>query len=132
MLLSSIKSLVVLCWVLQVQADDAEENAATRLRQLYCTIIRDEKLAGKPIIGVSIGGFDVGHTKITDAGLVSLLPLKNLAALHAINSKLTDNGLKDLAPLKSLTFLDLGSSRVTNAGLKELQKSLPNCYIVEP
>ena len=63
-------------------------------------VTRDDKLPGKPVIGVNLG-----HTKVTDAGL------------------------KELKDLKQLTSLNLAETKVTADGVADLQKALPGCKI---
>ncbi len=85
-------------------------------------------------------GLDLYHTKITDAGLKELAPLKNLHYLNLDATKITDAGLKELASLKNLRSLSLHASplptsqlKVTEAGLKELAplKNLQYFYLHE-
>lgn len=49
--------------------------------------------------------------------------------LELDGTKVTDAGLKGLVPLKGLRDLDLSFTKVTDEGVKELQKSLPKCRI---
>jgi hypothetical protein len=78
----------------------AEDKAVQFVEKLGGRVTRDNKASGKPVVAVNLGG-----TKVTDAGL------------------------KELAPLKNLTELYLTGTKVTDAGVKELQKALPKCQI---
>ena len=117
----------------------AEDKAVAFVEGLKGNVIRDEKLPGKPVIGVNLFGRKVtdaglkelaglknlttlglGDTEVTDAGLTELAALTNLTQLSLYGTGVTDAGLKQLAPLKNLTSLDLSGTGVTDAGLKEL------------
>ena len=60
-------------------------------------------------------------TKITDAGLIHLRPLKNLIHLMVNISGVTDEGVNHLGGLGRLQSLFLGNSKVTDAGLVSLE-----------
>jgi len=62
----------------------------------------------------------LAETKVGDAGLVHLIPMKNLQELHLDHTEITDEGLKLLASLPSLQILDLKGTRITDAGLAEV------------
>lgn len=88
----------------------------------------------------------LSETKITDAGLAHLPPLRNLrvlmldntdisdAALELLrqfprleylylsNTKITDEGLEHLDSLSNLHLLDLDGTRITDAGLEHLHQ----------
>ena len=49
--------------------------------------------------------------------------------MNLCDTRLTDAGVKELFPLKNLTTLFLSSKGVTDAGVGELQKALPKCKI---
>jgi len=110
-----LMSWLVLGSPIAARADDAEDKAFKFVEGLGGKVTRDEKLPGKPVVGVNLDG-----TKMTDAGLKELAPLKNLTTLNLGNTQVTGVGLKELAPLKNLTTLNLNSTRVTDAGLIEL------------
>lgn len=92
------------------------------VEKLGGSVTRDEKMPGKPVVGVILYG-----PKMTDAGLKELASLTNLTTLDLHDTAVTDAGLKELAPLTKLTTIFLFNAAVTDAGLKELQKTLPNC-----
>ena len=71
----------------------------------------------------------LGFTDITDAGLKSISPLKDLEELRLQRTKVTDAGVKGLAQFKKLTYLDLAHTRVTTNAMTELQTALPECMI---
>src|SRR5262249_46388482 len=97
------------------RADEAEDNAIKAIQKLGGYMARDEKVKGKPIVGVFLGG-----TKATDAGLKHLAGLRQLQMLRLGKTKVTDAGLKHLAGLRQLHGLDLTNTKVTDAGLKHL------------
>jgi len=119
LMLCGATSWLILSLVAPVRADDTEDKAVAFVEKLGGKVTRDDKLPGKPVIGVNLG-MSVISTKVTDAGLKELAPLKNLSTLDLSGTAVTDAGLKELAPLKNLTSLDLFRTAVTDAGLKEL------------
>ena len=117
---------VMLLACLSVAARADEASAVKAVEKLGGKVTRDDKLPGKPVIGVNLGGLVPG--KVTDAGLKELKDLTQLKEL-VLNGQVTDAGLKELKDLKQLTWLYLGGSKVTDAGVKELQAALPKCKI---
>ena len=107
-----------------VLADDAEDKAVEAITKLGGKVTRDDKLPGKPVIGV-----DLTYNKVTDAGLKELKHLKQLTSLSLWDTQVTDAGLKELKDFKQLTTLKLDHTKVTAAGVKELQAALPQCKI---
>src|SRR5947208_8506214 len=89
------------------QADEA--SAVKAVENLGGKVTRDDKLPGKPVIGVN---FNPGV--VTDAVLKELKDLKQLASLSLRLTKVTDAGLKELEDLKQLTSLDLRDTEVTD------------------
>ena len=105
-----------------------EEKAVKAIEALGGKVTRDEKLPGRPVVQVNLGG-----TKITDAGLKELKELKGLRALNLTSTQITDAGLKDLKELRGLRFLALDRTQITDAGLKDLKelKDLQTLYLYE-
>ena len=62
---------------------------------------------------------------------VSTRPAKveEVTFMNLSGTRLTDAGVKELFPLKNITTLFLPSKGVTDAGVGELQKALPKCKI---
>jgi|GEM_PF-2505728 len=92
-----------LCLGSAAWADDAEDKAVAFVEKLGGTVTRelkalrkDDKALRKPVIEVQLS-----NTKVTDAGLKELAPLKNLTTLDLGGTNVTDAGLKELAPLKN-------------------------------
>src|SRR5205085_2733916 len=85
----------------QDEADDAEAKAVEAITKLGGKVTRDDKLPGKPVIGVILAG----TTKVTDAGLKELKHLKQLTAL-TLGGQVTAAGLKEVKELKQLTSPD--------------------------
>ncbi len=91
-----------------------EEKAVKAIEALGGRVTRDEKLPGRPVVGVHLDG-----TTVTDADLKNLKELKGLGSLGLADTQITDSGLKDLKELKDLWRLDLTSTQITDAGLKD-------------
>src|SRR5438309_8637075 len=94
------------------RADEA--SAVKAVEKLGGTVTRDDKLPGKPVIGVNLAG-----TQVTDAGLKELKDLKQLTTLYLNNTTVTDAVGKELKELKELTTLYLNTTNVTEAGGRE-------------
>src|SRR5262245_32041096 len=76
----------------------ADEAAAVKaIEKLGGKVTRDDKLPGKPVVAVDLGG-----TTVTDAGLKELKELKTLQSLEIGSTQVTDTGLKELKELKTL------------------------------
>src|SRR5438132_12177720 len=86
-----------------VRADEA--SAVKAVENLGGKVTRDDKLPGKPVIGVNLGALVMG--KVTDAGLKELKDLKQLTSLDLYGAAVTGEGLKEVKGLKQLTELDL-------------------------
>ena len=116
---------VMLLACLSGAAPADEASAVKAVEKLGGRVTRDDKLPGKPVIGVNLAG-----TNVTDAGLKELKDFKQLTSLDVSWSKqVTDAGLKELKDLKQLTRLNLADTKVTDDGVAELQKALPGCKI---
>jgi hypothetical protein len=69
-------------------------------------------------------------SKVTDAGLSALTPLKNLRVLYLDRAEVTDAGLRVLAGLSQLQEVGLpNANAVTAQGLGELRQVLPGAQI---
>src|SRR5438477_11668371 len=88
--------MLLACLSGAARADEA--SAVKAVEKLGGKITRDDKLPGKPVIGVNLTG-----TKVTDAGLKELKDLKQLTSLILAKTKVTDAGLKELKQLKQLS-----------------------------
>ena len=115
-----------LCLGSAAWADEPEAKAVAFVEKQGGRVTRDEKASGKPVIGVSLA-----VTRVTDAGLKELAPLKSLTTLDLSFTRVKDAGVKELAALQNLTTLALAGTKVTDAGLKELQEALPKCKIAK-
>src|SRR5436309_312206 len=94
--------MLLACLSGAARADEA--SAVKAIENLGGTVTRDDKLPGKPVIGVN---FNANPGVVTDAVLKELKDLKQLASLSLRLTKVTDAGLKELKHLKQLTSLDL-------------------------
>jgi hypothetical protein len=103
---------VLLGLLVLVAAGRADEASAVReIEKLGGEIIRDDRVAGKPIVSV-----DFRYKEVTDAELNGVKGLKTLRTLVLRYSKVTDAGLKGLKGLQNLQTLDLSGATVTDAG----------------
>src|SRR5207237_3037875 len=116
--------MLLACLSGAARADEA--SAVKAVENLGGKVTRDDKLPGKPVIGVILGG-----TKVTDGDLKELKDLKQLTTLYLNMTGVTDAGLKELKDLQQLTTLALYNTKVTDAGLKELKhlKQLTSLYL---
>jgi internalin A len=122
-----------------VRADEAEDKAVAFVEKLGGKVERDDKKAGKPVVGASLIGtkvgdadltelsglqhlqtLDLGSTDVADAGLKWLAGLQQLKELYLNITKVSDAGLKELASLKQLEYLRLSDTKIGDSGLKAL------------
>ncbi|MCB1229743.1 MAG: hypothetical protein KDN19_05730, partial [Verrucomicrobiae bacterium] len=84
----------------------------------------------KPVAD-QIKWMDLARTKVTDAGLASLVGMKNLTRLHLENTAITDAGMDQLKNLPNLEYLNLYGTQVTDAGIQKLAglKSLKKLFV---
>src|ERR1700686_4608064 len=86
-----------------VHAD--EERAVAALQKAGATITRDDKLPGRPVVGVKFVGWLASilfnRPRVTDASLKDLKGLPQLRELNLAETQVTDVGLKELKDLKS-------------------------------
>jgi hypothetical protein len=64
---------------------------------------------------------DLGHSLITDAGLVQLEKMPDLKYLLIDNTQIGDSGVAHLRNLTNLKVLHLGKTRITDAALTHLE-----------
>jgi hypothetical protein len=95
----------------------AEARVAADLKKMGADVSRDDSLPGRPPMRVSFW-----NTRVTDADLPRLAPLRHLSLLDLRGTPVTDAGLRNLPALPGLRELDLSETKVTDAGLKELGK----------
>jgi hypothetical protein len=69
-------------------------------------------------------------TRVTDAGLVHLQGMRKLGYLDLSRTAVGDRGLAHLQGLRDLGVVDLTGTAVTVEGVKELQKVLPKVRVV--
>ena len=84
----------------------------------------DAGLAPLAPIADKISSLDLARTKVTDAGLKAIAPMKNLTELRLDGTAVTDAGLDSLKGLAALEYLNLYNTKVTDAGIQKLA-SLP-------
>ncbi len=91
----------------------------------------DLKLSQLGPIALNIYALDFSRTKITDADLGHLLPMKNLSRLLLSRTMITDAGLPTLKNNSNLEQLNLYETGVSDAGLATLAglKSLKKVYL---
>jgi hypothetical protein len=88
-------------------------------RQFQQLMDRDLELLprGQRVTYLALGG-----TRVTDAGLAHVKPLKNLEWIDLYKTQVTDAGLEQLQDLPSLKQIDLSGTRITDAGLKHVAR----------
>src|SRR5437870_5175232 len=79
--------MLLACLSGAARADEA--SAVKAVEKLGGKVTRDDKLPGKPVIGVNLGGLVTGK-ELTDAGLKELKDLKQLTSLDISVTKVTD------------------------------------------
>jgi hypothetical protein len=86
----------------------------------------------------SLKKLDLGGTSVTDASLIHITGLQNLAELSLQGSgfqngeaisEITDKAVKHLVKLKGLRSLNIKSTRISAEGVKQLEAALPDCKI---
>jgi hypothetical protein len=86
----------------------------------------------------SLKKLDLGGTSVTDASLIHITGLQNLAELSLQGSgfqngeaisEITDKAVKHLVKLKGLRSLNIKSTRISAEGVKQLEAALPACKI---
>ena len=98
----------------------AEEIAVFEIDKLGGYVTIDEKSPTKSAIGVELRDIKIGNPTLR-----YVEALTDLQFLYLGHTRITDSGLVRLQGLKSLQFLDLQGTNVTDAGLKHL-KGLTN------
>ncbi len=111
--------MLLACLSGAARADEA--SAVKAVEKLGGKVTRDDKLPGKPVIGVNFFNFHGSDAGLKNAGLKELKDLKQLTTLYLNSTQVTNEGLKELKHLEKLTTLSLGVTQVTDAGLKELK-----------
>src|SRR5437899_11576060 len=108
--------MLLACLSGAARADEA--SAVKAVENLGGKVTRDDKLPGKPVIGVNLPA-----TKVTDAGLKELKDLKHLTSLNLNDTKVTDEVRK--AWWKEMKHLKLLNSvnNNNNDKMREDQKT---------
>ncbi|MBI3822955.1 MAG: hypothetical protein HY289_09805 [Planctomycetes bacterium] len=115
---------------LRVSGDEITDDALKAMRELNLLHVLDiasakagrEYEPSRPKSADEVLGLFLGFTKVTDAGLKELAPLKNLERLQLNGQPVSNAGLKELPALKMLADLDLTGTKITNDGLKDLAR----------
>ena len=127
----------------QAQVDKIQQTGALCMKLVQDTNLLDVEfqLAGPTItdaqvamlvpLGEHVMWLNLANTKVTDSGLASLEPLKNLQRLHLEKTQVTDAGLAHLKGLANLQYLNLYGTAVTDAGIAQLAdlKNLKELYV---
>lgn len=79
---------------------------------------RNVRTTAKTVL--DLGDLSLFKTKVSDADLARLLPLRQLWGLNLRRTQVTDEGLKKLLSFPALAHLDLRELDITNEGLKTL------------
>jgi uncharacterized membrane protein len=105
--------------LLQIQTVNARDRFA------------DEQMALLEPVAEQIAWLNLGHTKVSDAGLAVAARFPNLSRLHLEKTAVTDAGLPHLQNLNRLVYLNLYGTAVTDAGIQHLEglKTLESVYL---
>src|SRR5947209_5505897 len=118
--------MLLACLSGAARADEA--TAVKAVENLGGKVTRDDKLPGKPVIGVNLPA-----TKVTDAGLKELKHLKHLTSRNLVGTDgggegayegqkaVTQAGLKVKQELKQMIEVNVVCNEVTDVGLEEMQ-----------
>jgi len=107
----------------------------TNLLEVDLNLIGDHVADGQlePLqpIAQQVAVLNLARTNVTDDGLKSLEPLKNLRRLHLENTKVGDAALAHVKDLTNLEYLNLYATQVTDSGLSQLEglKNLRSLYL---
>jgi len=88
---------------------------------LFNTEVKDDDLSFLLQSLDNLRFLSLAATRISDAGLTYLKPLKYLQELHLDNTGITNNGLKISASMPNLRILDLKDTQITDEGLAILK-----------
>jgi uncharacterized membrane protein len=91
----------------------------------------DKALAELAPVAPHLAWVDLARSKVTDAGLATIVKMTNLERLHLENTAITDAGLAQLAGLGKLEYLNLYGTKVTDAGIAALaaNKALKKLFV---
>ncbi len=109
-------------------------GAGNHFIELHCTnanAFGDSELAALRPLAPQTVWLNLGGTRITDAGLLTVAQFKNLTRLHLNRTAVSDRGLPQLAGLQWLEYLNLYGTRISDAGLESLAalKRLRTLYV---
>lgn len=121
---------------------DDQEAIVSLISALGGSVQVDEKIPGKPVIGVSLGrtvlGGSVGFRgrfdrtpEVTGPALGRLKELTHLQSLSLAGSEVTDAGLAHVKGLTRLTTLNLSHTKISDVGLEHLKtlEKLSHLYL---
>src|SRR5258708_39876400 len=100
----------------EILNESAESQAIQEIERLNGTITRDETLPGHPVIAVNLGEslcVEDKSNRPDNKCLKPLLSFPHLSALDLSGSKITDAGLKTVVKMKNLTTLNLSGTEIT-------------------
>src|SRR5438552_15242740 len=110
--------MLVACLSGAARADEA--SAVKAVEKLGGKVTRDDKLPGKPVIGVNLN-----NTRVTDASLKELKDLKQLTSLNLDDTKVTDAGeeesVEQVKDVKQLISLALAKNTEEREGVEKEQ-----------
>jgi len=102
----------------------AEDRTAVRALRLDKTGTTDVDLETIAAEYPNLVELTLGETKVTDAGLIHLLPLKKLRKIRLSKTAITDSGMNALAKCEFLEDVDISQTKVGDFGIWEL-RALP-------
>jgi len=78
---------------------------------------------------LDLGNLSLANTRVEDAGLVHIDPMKHLGKLDLDGTGVSDAGLAHLAALTRLHWLHISRTRISDDGYRKLREALPKTDI---
>lgn len=99
------------------------------IQALYLYDVDDRHLKG---VGQLTGLQELylSNARISDAGLLQLVPLRKLQRISMYHSAISDSGLRNLSLLTGLKWLTCSGTGISEEGLNRFRQAVPGCKAV--